>query len=84
MDHRLYIHTKDTTYNYLGTLDELHKKLDSRFFRCHKSYIVNMEKVVSKQGDAATVIGGGQVLISRRKQQEFAQSLLKFVRKELL
>jgi len=43
-----------------------------------------MEKVVSKQGDAATVIGGGQVLISRRKQQEFAQSLLKFVRKELL
>ncbi len=84
MDHRLYIHTQDLTYDYLGTLDELQKQLDSRFFRCHKSYIVNMDKVVSKQGDAAMVIGGGQVLISRRKQQDFTQRLLNLVRKELL
>lgn len=84
MDHRLYIHTKSMTYDYLGTLEELEKQLDDRFFRCHKSYIVNMEQVISRQGDSATVSGGGQVLISRRKQQDFTQSLLKLVRKELL
>lgn len=84
MDHRLYIHTKDMTYDYLGTLEELQKQLDDRFFRCHKSYLVNMDQVVSKQGDTATVTGGGQVLISRRKQQDFTQGLLKLVRKELL
>ena len=84
MDHRLYIHTKDMIYDYLGTLEELQKQLDDRFFRCHKSYIVNMDKIVSRQGNAATVIGGGQVLISRKKQQDIAQRLLKFVRKELL
>ena len=84
MDHRLYIHTKSMTYDYLGTLEELEKQLDSRFFRCHKSYIVNMNQVVGRQGDTATVSGGGQVLISRRRKQEFAQRLLNLVRKELL
>lgn len=84
LDHRLYIHTKSMTYDYLGTLEKLQKQLDSRFFRCHKSYIVNMNQIVSRQGDTATVAGGGQVLISRRRQQDFSQRLLNLVRKELL
>lgn len=84
MDHRIYIHTSAASYDYLGTLDELHKHLDSRFFRCHKSFIVNITQVVSSQGDTATVTGGGQVLISRRKQRDFTQELLSSLRRELL
>lgn len=76
MDHRLYIHTESMTYDYLGTLYNLQKELDGRFFRCHKSYIINMNQVISKQSGVAIVAGGGQVLISRRKQQDFTQRLL--------
>lgn len=84
IDHKIYIHLQNISYDYFGTLENLQKKLDNRFFRCHKSYIVNLTHVVSRQGDIAMVSGGDQVLISRRKQQEFTHELLHFVRKELL
>lgn len=84
MDHRIYIHTEAATYDYIGTLEKLQEHLDGRFFRCHKSYIVNMNQVVGRQGGTAEVVGGGQVLISRRKQQDFVQRLMKLVRRELL
>lgn len=84
IDHKVYIHLPNISYDYFGTLENLQKQLDSRFFRCHKSYIVNLTHVVSRQGDTVTVSGGGRVFVSRRKQQEFAQELLRFVRKAVL
>jgi hypothetical protein len=39
-----------------------------------------MEFVVDKAGGEAVVEGGGRVLISRRKQQEFTKRLLQVCR----
>ncbi len=79
-DHRLFVHTMSRQYQMSGTLDSLEEKLDDRFFRCHRSYLVNMEFVVDKAGGEAVVEGGGRVLISRRKQQEFTKRLLQVCR----
>lgn len=81
-DHQLFIHTKTENFQVSGTLDAFAKQLDSRFFRCHRSYLVNMDAVVEKREGAAIVAGGGEVLISRRKQQEFTKRLLKACRGE--
>lgn len=81
-DHQLFIHTKTENFQVSGTLDAFAKQLDSRFFRCHRSYLVNMDAVVEKREGAAIVAGGGEVLVSRRKQQEFTKRLLKACRGE--
>ena len=69
MDHRLYIHTKDTTYNYLGTLDELHKKLDSRFFRAGRALIVNL-KYIRRVTKTEVLLSDGTVLALPRGAYE--------------
>lgn len=81
IDHKILIHTADSVYGYIGTLTDLLQKLDDRFFRCHRSYVVNLGTVVSKNRDSATVISGDQILVSRRKQAEFSQILLTYFRK---
>lgn len=75
-NHLIVIHTLAETYKYTGTLDSLLKRLDHRFFRCHRSYIVNLSFVNDKEPGAAIMSGGDRVLVSRRKQQEFTQRLL--------
>lgn len=84
VNHRIYIHTANVSYDYFGTLEALSEKLDDRFFRCHRSYIINLNFVISREKDTATVLGGDKILVSRRKQQEFAQKLLSFFREEVL
>ncbi len=80
-DHQLFIHTRTESFQVSGTLDAFEKRLDSRFFRCHRSYLVNMDAVREKREGQAVVTGGGKVLISRRKQQEFTARLLQACRK---
>ncbi|MCI9597035.1 MAG: response regulator transcription factor [Firmicutes bacterium] len=80
-DHQVFIHTRTESFQISGTLEAFEKRLDSRFFRCHRSYLVNMNAVREKREGQAVVAGGRKVLISRRKQQEFMARLLQACRK---
>ena len=82
-DHRLCIHTVDGCYEYSGTLDMLEGQLDGRFFRCHRSFLVNMAHTFSVERGTAILDSGERVLVSRRKRQEFMQRLLDFLKDEV-
>lgn len=84
MNHQITVHTLTEQVQFFGTLDAIEEKLDERFFRCHRSYIVNMDHVIDKQPGSAIMEGGDHILISRRKQQEFTQKLLEICRKGLI
>lgn len=83
-DHRVCIHTAGDDYEYSGTLDTLEKKLDGRFFRCHRSYLINMSCVAAQEKGTAVVSNGDRILISRRKQSEFMQRLLDHLKNEVI
>ena len=82
-DHQLCVHTQNGCYEYFGTLDVLEEKLDGRFFRCHRSFLVNTEYVVRQEKGAAVLISGEKVPVSRRRQKEFRQSMLDFLKDEI-
>lgn len=84
LDHQITVHTLTGQFQFFGTLDSVQDKLDGRFFRSHRSYLVNMDHVIDKQAGFAIVTGGDKVLIARRKQQEFTQQLLEICRKGLI
>ena len=83
-NHQVRIHTVHGTYDYFGTLDMLETKLDERFFRCHRSFVVNMNCVAGQEKGVAILINGERIFISRRKQSDFMQKLLNFLKNEVI
>lgn len=81
-DHRVYIHTVCGDLEYSGTLDTLEGRVDERFFRCHRSFLVNMCHVVRQEKGFVFLTGGYKILVSRRKQKKFLQNLLGFLENE--
>lgn len=84
LDHRITLHTKTGPFQFFGTLDAVQNKLDNRFFRCHRSYLVNLDFVLEIKPGLAVITGGGKVPVSRRKQRDFLQRLLTFCREGLI
>lgn len=83
-NHQVRIHTVHGTYDYFGTLDMLETKLDERFFRCHRSFVVNMSCVAGQEKGVAILTNGERIFISRRKQTDFIQRLLNFLKSEVI
>lgn len=45
-EHEVYIYTKDDQYKVTSSISDFNKKLPQEvFFRCHRSYIVNIDKI---------------------------------------
>ncbi len=80
LGHQVTVHTLGSTYPYPGTLDALQATLPANFFRCHKSYLVNLHAVTGKSPGVAHVVGGSKVLVARRRQRAFGEKLLESCR----
>lgn len=77
---KVYLHRADgSVLDYYDRLDALARRLDSRFFRCHRSYLVNLEYVRGCGGGRVTLAHGGEVPLSRLRERELSQALLRFL-----
>lgn len=83
INHRLLIHTKNGTVDYYENIAALEKKLSSSFIRSHRSYIVNLENVLSFEKDRVGFAGGKYAFVSRRNAAELSQRLLETIRDEV-
>jgi len=78
-DYYATLHAKGRSHLLRETLSSLERRLDpARFFRVHRSAIVNLERVREIQplfhGDGIIVLEGGtQVRLSRARRREFEQ-----------
>ncbi|MCL2050498.1 MAG: LytTR family DNA-binding domain-containing protein [Lachnospiraceae bacterium] len=54
--HKLRLTTKKRILEFNGELKTMEEKLDHRFIRCHKSYIINKDKISSINKKESTVI----------------------------
>ena len=43
--HKIILQAENSRFEFYGTLKKVSFNLDSRFYRCHKSYIVNMNQI---------------------------------------
>lgn len=64
------------------TLREFEKEISGlMFFKCHRSYIVNLEFVVDYDNKTITMENNERVLISRNKISEFKTAMMTYIRK---
>lgn len=79
---KISLHTKQKVFIFNGRLDELAESFPNYFFRCHKSYLVNLRMVIKYDKETASLKSGESVPIARRKFAEFGTAFLAFLREE--
>jgi len=66
--HSISVFTKTSKQVFRGKLSDILKRLDQRFFRCHRSCIVNIDKVIAIDADSLKLKldGGNFIYISAK------------------
>lgn len=78
---KVYLHLRDgTTVDYYEKLENLERQVDGRFFRCHRSYLINLDDVLGCGGGRAALSNGGEIPVSRLRERDFTQALLRRMR----
>lgn len=78
---KVYLHRRDgTVLDCYGKLEDLERRVDSRFFKCHRSYLVNLDYVRGYQDGQVTLSQGERIPVSRLRERELAQALLRHMK----
>ena len=71
------IHEEKGIFTYYEQMGILEKELEGKgFFRCHKSYLLNLNHVDSYNRQEAILDNGEQVIIAKRRYEAFCQAVL--------
>jgi two-component system response regulator LytT len=76
------LHNKNDTTEFYGKLEAIEKNLPARFYRCHRSYIVNMDYVVRFDRMDLHLANGESIPVSKRKYQDFSRAFIRHIKKE--
>ena len=81
IDRKIYLHlTSSEVVDYYERLENLETKLGSRFFRCHRSYLINLKYLKSYKNGTAYLEGGKEIPVSRLRGKEFSSVILHYMK----
>ena len=78
---KIYLHRKEgTVIDYYDKLEALEQRVDGRFFKCHRSYLVNLDYIRGCQEGQVTLSQGECIPASRLRERELTQALLRHMK----
>lgn len=78
---KIYLHKSDATVSdYYDKLEDLERRVDGRFFKCHRSYLVNLDYVRGCQDGQVLLSLGERIPASRLRERELTQALLRYMK----
>ena len=76
------IHGVDGIFDYYGQIGILEKELKEKgFFRCHKSFLINLKYVDSYNRQKVILDTGEKIAIAKRRYEAFGQEILEYMKK---
>ena len=81
IDRKVYLYlASGEVIDYYDRIENLEKKLDGRFFRCHRSYLINLNHLKSYRNNTAYMSDGKEIPVSRLRSKEFSKVILQYMR----
>jgi len=78
---KIYLHKSDgTVSDYYDKLEDLERRVDGRFFKCHRSFLVNLDYVRGCQDGQVLLFQGERIPASRLRERELTQALLRYMK----
>ena len=81
IDRKVYLYlVSGEVIDYYERIENLEKKLDKRFFRCHRSYLINLNHLKSYRNNTAYMADGKEIPVSRLRSKEFSKVILQYMK----
>ena len=77
---KVIFHTTEGILEIYGKMEELENRLGNTFYRCHRCYLVNMEKISAYSADNIQVINGDNLLLARTKYSDFIKAYMRYIK----
>ena len=80
IDRKVYLHLiSSKIIDYYERIENLESRLDDRFFRCHRSFLINLQYLKSYQDQTAYMEDGTRIPVSRLRSKEFSGVILRYM-----
>ena len=78
---QIEVHEEQGVFTWYEQIGALEKQLEGKgFFRCHKSYLINLKYVDGYNRQEVILENGEKIVIAKRRYDKFAQEVLKVMR----
>ncbi len=82
IDRKIYLHlVTSQVIDFYDRIENLETKLDSRFFKCHRSFLINLKYLKSYKSGVAYMENGEEIPVSRLRSKEFSNVILQYMSK---
>ena len=81
IDRKIYLNlASGEVVDYYERIENLETKLGSHFFRCHRSYLINLKHLKGYKNGTAYMDNGKEVPVSRLRSREFSGVVLQYMK----
>ena len=81
IDRKIYLNlASGEVLDYYEQIENLETKLGSHFFRCHRSYLINLRHLKGYKNGVAYMDNGREVPVSRLRNKEFSGVVLQYMK----
>lgn len=81
IDRKVYLHLRSgDVIDYYDKMENLETKLDNRFFKCHRSFLINLKCLKSYRNGMALMEDGKEIPVSRLRSREFSNVVLQYMK----
>ena len=81
IDRKIYLNlVSDEVLDYYERIENLETKLGGHFFRCHRSYLINLKHLKGYKNGTAYMDNGKEVPVSRLRSKEFSGVVLQYMK----
>lgn len=80
---KVEIHTAKETIEAYASMNELKLQLGSSFYRCHRSYLINLACIAEYNSESITLNNGECVYLAKERYGEFVKIYMRYLRNEV-
>ena len=77
---KVVFHTKDGKIDTYGRMDDWETELGNSFYRCHRGYLVNLEKITAYNVDTIDLINGDSLILAQKRYSDFIKAYMRYAK----
>lgn len=79
-DKKVIIHTEEKNFEIYGKMDAFEIALEEKFFRCHRFFLVNFEKISAYTSTTIELLNGEKIFMAEKRYSDFVKNFLKYAK----